>query len=416
MSNFYINVNREVDVTPIAEIPYGAYWSTPFARWQGSLATAHSLELAAETARRETARRGIDVRDFDFGVLGMTVPQRGSFYGLPWLMGLLGAEEAAGPTISQACATGARALAVGCEEVAGGRSGMALVITADRVSNGPQIIYPQPNAQGGAGDYENWILDNFARDPFAGCAMIETAENVAARFDISMAEQHDFVQIRYEQYQAALKDDHAFQKRYMTLPFEVPASGRRKQPVVLTGDEGIYPTTPEKLAGLSPVVDGGTVSFAAQTHPADGNAAIVVAPSERAVELSADPGIRIRPVAFGQSRAEKGFMPAAPIEAAHAALKAAGLAISDMAAIKSHNPFAVNDIAFARSFGIDHASMNNYGCSLIWGHPQGPTGTRAIIELIEELVLTGGGYGLFQGCAAGDSAMAVIIQVEDRRA
>jgi len=252
MSNFYINVNREVDVTPIAEIPYGAYWSTPFARWQGSLATAHSLELAAETARRETARRGIDVRDFDFGVLGMTVPQRGSFYGLPWLMGLLGAEEAAGPTISQACATGARALAVGCEEVAGGRSGMALVITADRVSNGPHIFYPQPNAQGGAGDYENWILDNFARDPFAGCAMIETAENVAARFDISMAEQHDFVQIRYEQYQAALKDDHAFQKRYMTLPFEVPASGRRKQPVVLTGDEGIYPTTPEKLAGLSP--------------------------------------------------------------------------------------------------------------------------------------------------------------------
>jgi len=109
-------------------------------------------------------------------------------------------------------------------------------------------------------------------------------------------------------------------------------------------------------------------------------------------------------------------MPAAPIEAAHAALKAAGLSISDMAAIKSHNPFAVNDIAFARSFGIDLASMNNYGCSLIWGHPQGPTGTRAIIELIEELVLTGGGYGLFQGCAAGDSAMAVIVQVEDRRA
>lgn len=401
---------------PIAEIPYGAYWSSPFARWQGALANAHSLELAAATARRETARRGIDVGEFDFGVLGMTVPQRGSFYGLPWLMGMLGAEQAAGPTVSQACATGARALAMGCEEVASGRSGMALVITADRVSNGPQLIYPRPNAQGGAGDYENWILDNFARDPFAGCAMIETAENVAARFGISMAEQHDVVQMRYAQYQEALKDDRAFQKRYMTLPFEVPASGRREQPVVLAGDEGIYPTTPEKLAGLSPAVEGGTVSFAAQTHPADGNAALIAAAPDKAVALSADPGIRIRPVAFGQSRAAKGFMPAAPIEAARAALTSAGLTISDMSAVKSHNPFAVNDIAFARSFGIDLASMNNFGCSLIWGHPQGPTGIRAIIEMIEELVLKGGGYGLFQGCAAGDSAMAVIVRVEDRGA
>ena len=55
--------------------------------------------------------------------------------------------------------------------------------------------------------------------------------------------------------------------------------------------------------------------------------------------------------------------------------------------------------------------MNNYGCSLIWGHPQGPTGLRAVIELIEELVLAGGGYGLFHGCAAGDTAMAVVLRV-----
>jgi acetyl-CoA acyltransferase len=58
--------------------------------------------------------------------------------------------------------------------------------------------------------------------------------------------------------------------------------------------------------------------------------------------------------------------------------------------------------------------MNNFGCSLIWGHPQGPTGLRAVIELIEELALTGGGYGLFTGCAAGDTGMAVVIKVSDR--
>jgi len=84
-------------------------------------------------------------------------------------------------------------------------------------------------------------------------------------------------------------------------------------------------------------------------------------------------------------------------------------------AIKSHNPFIVNDIVFARSFGVDVMAMNNYGCSLVWGHPQGPTGLRAIIELIEELVLRGGGLGLFHGCAAGDTAMSVVISVEDAR-
>jgi acetyl-CoA acetyltransferase len=59
--------------------------------------------------------------------------------------------------------------------------------------------------------------------------------------------------------------------------------------------------------------------------------------------------------------------------------------------------------------------MNNYGSSLIWGHPQAPTGARSIIELIEELVIGGGGIGLFTGCAAGDSAMSVIVKVSDRK-
>jgi len=57
--------------------------------------------------------------------------------------------------------------------------------------------------------------------------------------------------------------------------------------------------------------------------------------------------------------------------------------------------------------------MNNYGCPLVWGHPQSPMGTRGVIELIEELVIRGGGTGLFTGCAAGDTAMATVVKVSD---
>ena len=108
-------------------------------------------------------------------------------------------------------------------------------------------------------------------------------------------------------------------------------------------------------------------------------------------------------------------MPEATVPAAARALAQAGRRIDEMAALKSHNPFAVNDLFFAKAMGIDWRSMNNYGCSLVWGHPQAPMGTRSVIELIEELVLRGGGRGLFTGCAAGDSAMAVVIEVADRR-
>ena len=64
-----------------------------------------------------------------------------------------------------------------------------------------------------------------------------------------------------------------------------------------------------------------------------------------------------------------------------------------------------------REIGMDLSEMNRYGCSLVWGHPQSPTGMRGVIELIEELAILGVGYGLFTGCAAGDCAAAMVLKV-----
>ncbi|MBI5053922.1 MAG: thiolase family protein, partial [Chloroflexi bacterium] len=145
--------------------------------------------------------------------------------------------------------------------------------------------------------------------------------------------------------------------------------------------------------------------------PADGNAGMIVTTKDRAKEFSKDSKIEIQMVSFAQGRAKKGFMPAANVPATKKALEVAGITIKDVKTIKTHNPFAVNDIYFSRQFGVKKEAVNNYGSSLIWGHPQGPTGMRLIMELIEELVLVGGGYGLFTGCAAGDTAAAVVIKV-----
>ena len=86
-----------------------------------------------------------------------------------------------------------------------------------------------------------------------------------------------------------------------------------------------------------------------------------------------------------------------------------------MAVVKNHNPFAVNDAIFAKVLEYDWHKMNNTGCSLVWGHPQGPTLTRIIIESLEEAVSLGGGYALVFGCAAGDVGIAAIFKVSDGR-
>jgi acetyl-CoA acetyltransferase len=275
------------------------------------------------------------------------------------------------------------------------------------------VFYPNPAAPGGTGVSENWVMDNFGFDPVTGKSMLVTAENVAREYGLNTAEQHDLVLYRQEQYSQALADDSAFLKRFMTLPFDVPTPNYKKTATTLSGDEGVSISTPEGLAKLKPVMEGGTITFGCQTHPADGNAAIIVANPDRARELSKNKAIRVRVLGFGQKRVEPAYMPKAPAPAAQMALRQAGIDLKQVAVIKLHNPFTANDFAFARALEIDVKSFNNFGSSLLWGHPQSPMGTRGIIEVIEELALKGGGYGLFSGCAAGDSAMAVVLQVTD---
>lgn len=396
-----------------AYIPYGAYWSTPFAKWQGSFADLHAVKFAAHVTKSELQKRDISPAAFDHGVLGVSVPQHQSFYGTPWYMGLIGAGEVSGPTVAQACATGARSVLSAVQEIESGLADTTLVTTADRTSNGPHVFYPAPGAPGGTGTSENWVMDNFGCDPLGRHSMTQTAENAARKHQLTTEEQHDVVLMRQEQYQAAIADDHAFQKRYMTLPFDVPTMNFKKSAGALDGDEGIVTSTAEGLGRLRPVLPDGTVTFGGQTHPADGNASVVVTTKDRAKEFSSNPNIEIRVLGFGQHRVDLAYMPEAPAPAAQKALDQAGLKIADIDGVTTHNPFAVNDLIFARETGFPLQNMNRYGCSLIWGHPQGPTGLRAIIELIEDLAQRGGGKGLFTGCAAGDTAMSVVLEVSD---
>jgi acetyl-CoA acetyltransferase len=394
-----------------AFIPYGGYYSTPFARWQGTLANENSITLGTETSKRWLVQKNWDPKIFNYLILGITIGQPKLFYGGPWASALIGATDTPGVVVSQACSTATTCIYQAGVGVETGLYQNAYTLMVDRCSNGPHTIWPNwpnPNGPGGTVVSENWVMDHFSLDPWGGTAMIQTAENVAAEAGISR-EQCDAVTLRrYEQYTDALADDRAFQKRYM-LPVEVKVS--RKKTITVEADEGVMESTAEGLAKLRPVVPDGTHTFGSQTHPADGNCAVIVTTREKAKELSADPGVEIQMISYGYNRTKKAHMAMAVVPAAKMALEKAGISIDDVKAIKTHNPFAGNDIYLADQMNIDVNGFNNYGCSLIYGHPQAPTAGRLIIEGIEEVAMAGGGYMLFTGCAAGDTAGALVLKI-----
>lgn len=391
-----------------AYIPYKGYYSTPFAKWQGTLANENSVVLAGNTSKRWFAEKEWDPGIFDYVYLGITIGQPAWFYGSPWAAGLMGAPDIPGMIISQACSTSTTCIYQAGTSVETGLNETVYALMTDRCSNGPHTVWPNAAGPGAEVISENWNMDNINKDPWAGQPMIRTAENVAAEAGITREECDAVTLRRYEQYLDSIANDRAFQKEYMFSP-EVPIS--RKKTVTLDEDEGVTPTTAEGLARLRTVLPEGVLTFGCQTHPADGNAGVVVTTREKAKELSSNPDLEIQIVSYGFARTKKSHMPAAVVPAVKMAMENASISLDDVKATKTHNPFVVNDIFLAKELGMDVNGFNNYGSSLIYGHPQGPTAARAIIEGIEEVAALGGGYLLFGGCAAGDTAAAMVLKI-----
>jgi len=391
-----------------AYIPYGGYYSSPFARWQGTLANENAIMLGADTAKRWFESKNWDPQMLEYLYLGITVGQHYVFYGSTWAAHLMGAGHIPGVTLMQACSTSTTCIFQAAAGVESGLYTHPFVLATDRCSNGPHTVWPNPKGPGGQVDSEDWVMDHFGFDPSAKNAMIQTAENVAAENGITREECDAVALRRYEQYADSLKDDRAFQKRYM-FPVQVQVS--KKKTITLEADEGVMETTEEGLARLRPVIPDGVHTFGAQTHPADGNVGMLVTTRDRAKELSAEPNVSVQVLSYGYHRTQKGYMAAAVVPACRMALEKGGVSVGDVKVIKTHNPFSANDIFLAKEFGIDVMGFNNYGSSLVFGHPQGPTAGRCIIEGIEEAAMAGGGYMLFGGCAAGDTAGALLLKV-----
>ena len=231
-----------------AYIPYGGYYSTPFSRWQGSMQNDNAVSLAANTARRWfLEKRQLDPTIIDYLYLGSTVAQNHWFIAHNWAAAILTDDKKylPGLFVNQCCATSTTAINLAAKDMELGVYEVAYALMADRCSNGPHTVWPDPLGPGGQPEREDWNMDNFGGNPKHRALMVQTAENVAAEFGITKDECDAVVLRRFEQFMEGRANDRAFQKRYMFAP---QLTVTRKKTMLLEEDEGWTPTTAEGLA------------------------------------------------------------------------------------------------------------------------------------------------------------------------
>lgn len=389
---------------PRVRIPYGTWGSSFFPAWQSSpLAEVNIGQAAGEAMALILGRRRVPARALEYLVIGSTVPWHWKFWTAPLVSSCLG-HRLPGCHVEQACATGLQAIAVAALEVQGGGNDAVGVLTFDRTSDSPAGVFPERRGPQRTAVLSD-VWDNFGFDPATGGSMLAAAGKAARRHRLDRREIDEITLCRYQQYFAAR--ERGFLDRVL-VPLDLLTSAGRPAGRVAE-DTGVKMVTLDGLRAM-PELDS-CVTAGGQTHPADGIATLLVTSPEQARALSPRPEIEIRLIAKVDVRTGPGLMPEAPALAVQKLLRQTGLGIDQIAVIKSHNPFTVNDAIFSKLLGVDWRAVNRTGSSLVWGHPQGPTLTRIVIEALEEAVELGGGYVLVMGCAAGDVGIAGLFLV-----
>ncbi len=397
-------MNKGDVMFPRARIPYGTWGSSYFPAWQMSpLAEVNIGQFAGEAMNKIMGKKKIPKNLLEYLIIGSTVPWHWKFWNATVVASCLG-HRIPGFHVEQAWATGLQATLLAASEVQNGAYDIVGILTFDRTSDSPVGVFPERRAHQRTFALSD-VWDNFGFDPATGGAMIATAGIAARKYKMDRKEVDELTFYRYQQYFEAQAS--GFLDRVL-VPLEVlNLQGRILGKV--DSDAGIRKltlNTLREMRELDTCVTGGT-----QTHASDGMATLLVTTKEKARELSPRPEIDIQFIAKTEIRTSPGLMPEAPALAVQKLLDRTGLKMDDMAVVKNHNPFAVNDVIFSKIFNYDWHKMNTTGCSLVWGHPQGPTLTRIIIESLEEAKDLGGGYVMVFGCAAGDVGIAAILKV-----
>ncbi|MFI9596194.1 acetyl-CoA C-acetyltransferase [Nonomuraea sp. NPDC052265] len=370
---------------------------SPVGRRNGGLAAAHPADLGAHVLRELMDRADADpsaVEDVIFGCVDTIGPQAGDVARTCWLAAGL-PEEVPGVTVDRQCGSSQQALHFAAQAVLSGTSDL---VVAGGVQNMSMIPISSAMLAGRPLGHENPVAGSkgwAARYGTAEVSQFAGAEQMAVAWDLS---REDMERHAYESHRRALRavDEGRFRREIVSYEGVADDEAPRRD------------TTPEKMAALRPLAEGGRLTAALASQISDGAAALLVA-SPRAVR---DHGLtpRARVHHLSARGADPIMMLSAPIPATAHALGRTGMAIDDFDAIEINEAFASVVLAWIKETGADPARVNPNGGAIALGHPLGATGAVLTVKLLHELERTGGRYGLQAMCEGGGQANVTVIE------
>ncbi len=376
---------------------------TPVGKRGGGLSGVHPADLGAHVMKGLVDRTGIDpaaVDDVVMGCLDNMGPQAGDIARTAWLAAGL-PEEVPGTTVDRQCGSGQQAVSfaamgvmAGVQDlvVAGGMQNMSMIpigaamTVMDHPSiDKPEITDPFTTSTGWLARYGDQEVSQF-----------RGAQMIADKWDISREQMEAFALASHER-AATAQDEGRFDN-------EIIALGE------VTADEGVRRgTTPEKMAGLAPLAEGGSITAAVASQISDAAVAMLIAGEQAVADHDLKPRARIHHMSVRGD--DPIYMLTGPIPATAYALEKTGMKIDDFDLFECNEAFASVPLAWMHEHNVPHEKVNVNGGAIALGHPLGATGARLMTTMLNELERTGGTWGLQTMCEGGGQANVTIIEV-----
>ena len=388
---------------------------TPIGRYGGTLSSVRPDDLGALPLKALMERNpNVDWKEIDDVLLGCANQAGEDNRNIARMSSLLSGlpVEVPGSTINRLCGSGMDAVGLSARSIKSGDTAMMIAGGVESMSRAP-FVMPKATA---AFTRENAIYDTtigwrfvnkLMENKYGIDSMPETAENVAADFNISREDQDAFA-YRSQQKTAAAQENGFFDNEI--IPVTIPQ--RRADDIIFTKDE--HPRSTTTLEALSklrtPFRDGGSVTAGNASGVNDGACALLLGNEEVAKRYGLEPKGRV--IAMATAGVEPRIMGFGPAPASIKVLKTAGLTINQMDIIELNEAFAAQALAVTRFLKLDDDAdhINPNGGAISLGHPLGMSGARLITTAINQLHKTNGRYALCTMCIGVGQGIAIIIE------
>lgn len=386
---------------------------TPVGRYGGALSSVRPDDLAALTIRAVVEDAGLDPAAVDEVIIGNANgagEENRNVARMAWLLAGY-PDSVPGITVNRLCASGMSAIALATAMVNSGQADVVVAGGVESMSRAPWVVekprsgFAKPGETFDTSIGWRFINPKFASQDKTTFSMPETAEEVARVCSISREDADAFAAQSQARALAAIEAGSFVPE---IVPVEI--TDRKGNTTLIDTDEGPRPgTTPEVLATLRPVVEGGEVVTAGNSSSLNDGASAILVVSQRAVErFGLTP--RARVVANANAGLAPEVMGLGPIPATRRVLEKAGWNIGSVDAIELNEAFATQSLACIRELELDENKVNAWGGAIALGHPLGSSGSRITITLLNRLEHEGGQRGIATMCIGVGQGAAIAIE------